>query len=343
MTSNMQMYVGLDVHKKFIFGCVKDKEGRVIHEEKFVNEPNKMDAFLLNVPEDSKVALESSSCWQYAFDYLVDKGFDVSLSNPMKTRLIGESKKKTDAEDARKIADLLRTNMLPLSYAAPKHVRMQRQITRHRLSLVNMRVEVKNKIHAILRRHGIQFESEDAFTQKSIEYMQKFDLPMCDKFEIDQYVGVLRHLTLKIQETQERIEELAKDDPYARLLMTHPGISHYSALMITAEIGDVQRFSSGKKITSFSGLNPSVYQSGEKCYMGRISKEGSNNLRWILIQCANIAVQKDRKLKSYYLKKKLAKGHNKAIVACARKLLINLYVMMRHNIPYHALRVNKAS
>lgn len=343
MTSNQQLYVGLDVHKKFIFGCVKDKEGKTIHEEKFVNDPVKMGEFLAKVPQDSKVALESSSCWQYAFDNLVDRGYEVSLSNPMKTRLIGETKKKTDAEDARKIADLLRMNMLPLSYAAPKHVRMQRQITRHRLSLTNLRTEVKNKIHAILRRHGIQLEAEDAFTQKSIEVIQSFDMPMCDKFEVDQYIGVLRHLTLKIQETQERIVELAEDDPYARLLMTHPGIGHYSALMITAEIGDVQRFSSGKKITSFAGLNPSVYQSGEKCYMGRISKEGSNNLRWILIQCANIAVQKDRKLKSYYMKKKLGKGHNKAIVACARKLLINLYVMMRHNISYHDLRINRAS
>lgn len=343
MVSNMQTYVGLDVHKNFIFGCVKDKEGNTIFEQKFKNDPHSMDLFLLNVPKDSKVALESSSCWQYTFDYLVDRGLDVSLSNPSKTRLIGESRQKTDPGDARKLADLLRTNMLPLSYAAPMYVRMQRQITRHRLSLVNMRVEVKNKIHAILRRHGIQTEVEDVFTEKGICFLESLDLPMCDRFELDQYIGLLRHYSKKIDETQERIEELANDDPYARNLMTHPGMSYYSSLMVTAEVGDVQRFNSSKRLVSFAGLNPSVYQSGDKCYRGAISKQGSTHLRWILIQCANIAVQKDKRLKSYYMRKKLAKGHNKAIVAVARKMLINLYVMMRYNIPYHALRVNKAS
>ena len=338
----MQTYVGLDVHKKFIFGCVKDKEGNLIYEKKFPNEPHAMDEFLANIIGDSKIALESSSCWQYIFDYLVDKGNEVYLSNPVKTRLIGDSKKKTDCEDARKIADLLRMNMLPLSYAAPAHIRMQRQITRHRLSLVNLRVVVKNKIHAILRRHGVMTEIEDVFTQKSIEYMQTLDLPMCDKFELEQYLGILRHLSLKIEETQSRIKELAEDEPSARLLMTHPGVSHYSALMIISEIGDIRRFSSAKKLVSFAGLNPSVYQSGDKCYKGHISKEGSKNLRWILIQCANIAVQFDKRLKSFYLRKKLAKGHNKAIVAVARKMLINMFVMLKYNIQFKNLRVNKA-
>lgn len=344
MVSTCKQYVGLDTHKKFIVGCVKDKEGNTLFEQKFKNEPNAIDLFLLNVlQEDSKIALESSSCWQYVYDYVVDKGFTVYLSNPSKTRLIGESKKKTDWEDARKIADLLRMNALPMSYAAPLHIRMQRQITRHRLSLVNMRVQIKNKIHAILRRHGITTEVEDIFTQKGIAYLESIDLPMCDRFELDQYIALLRHTGNKIDETQERIDELAGDDYHAKLIVSHPGIGNYGALLITAEIGDIRRFSSSKRLVSFAGLNPSVYQSGERCYTGHIAKQGSKHLRWILIQCANIAIHKDKRLASYYLRKRLVKGHNKAIVAVARKMLINIYVMMKYNINYNTLRVNKAT
>jgi transposase len=343
MVSNKQSYVGLDVHKNFIFGCVKDKEGKTLFEQKFKNEPHSTDLFLLNVPRDSKVALESCSCWQYAFDYITDAGFDVVLSNPSRTRLIGESKKKTDPEDARKLANLLRVNMLPLSYAAPMHVRIQRQITRHRLSLVNLGVEIKNKIHAILLRHGIQTELDNIFTQKGLEYLESLDLPMCDRFEIDQYISLLRHLNISVDKTQERIDEFANDEPHAKLIQTHPGVGVYASLMIVAEIGDIRRFSSSKKLVSFAGLNPAVYQSGEKCYKGHISKQGSKKLRWILVQCANVAAQHDKRLKSFYMRKKLAKGHNKAIVAVARKMLVNLYVMMNHNIPFHALRVNKAT
>lgn len=338
MVSIKQEYVGLDTHKKFVFGCVKNKDGDILFERKFKNEPHAIDLFLLNVAKDSKVALESSSCWQYVYDYLVDKGYEVFLSNPCKTRLIGESKKKTDVEDARKLADLLRMNMLPLSYAAPVHIRMQRQITRHRLSLVCMRVQVKNKVHAILRRHGIQTEMDDCFTQKGLEYLESLDMPMCDRFELDQYIGLIRHYSKKIVETQERIEEIAKDDPHARILTTHVGMGYYSSLMAVAEIGDIRRFNSSKKLVSFAGLNPSVSQSGERCHLGHITKQGSKHLRWVLIQCANIAAQKDKKLKSYYMRKKLAKGHNKAIVAVARKMLINIYVMLKHNITYDHLR-----
>ena len=144
MTSNKQSYVGLDTHKNFIVGCVKNKEGHTRFEQKFKNDPHAMDLFLANVPSDSKIALESSSCWQYVFDYLVDKGYEVMLSDPCKTRLIGESKKKTDFEDARKFADLLRMNMLSESYAAPHCVWVQRQIARLGLSLVSVRVQVNN-------------------------------------------------------------------------------------------------------------------------------------------------------------------------------------------------------
>lgn len=342
MTQTMQLNVGLDTHKKFIVGCIKDDIGNIIFEKKFKNDPHEIDIFFVNVPKDSKVALESSSCWQSVFDYLVDKGYEVKLSNPIKTRLIGESKKKTDWEDARKLADLIRMNMLPLSYAAPHYIRVQRQITRHRLSLTLMKTRIKNKIHAIIRRHGYQFEIDDLFTQKGLQVLASTDLPMCDRFELDQYIDLVRHYDHSIAQTQDRIEEMSRDDPYARIIITHIGISYYSSLMITGEIGDIRRFKKAKYLISYAGLSPSVSQSGEKCYLGPISKQGSKNLRWILIQCANAAIKRDKRLKSFYLKKKLGKGHNKAIVAVARKILTNLYVMMTYNITYQNLRVNKA-
>lgn len=344
MVSKHTMYVGLDTHKKFSQGCVLDKEGRVILEQKFRNDPHSMDMFLLNVKkEDSKIALESSSCWQYVYDYLTDAGYDVVLANPSRIRLIAESRKKTDKNDAKILADLLRMNMLPESYAAPGHVRLERQITRHRLSLKGMQKQTKNKIHAILRRHGYQTELDDIFTQKGIQYLESLDLPMHDRYELDDYIDIIKDFTIRIKVADEHINKYVEKNPHAQLLKTHIGIDYYSALTITGEIGDIRRFNSGRKIISFSGLNPSVSQSGERCYTGPISKQGSKHLRRILIQCANIAIKYDRRLKSYYLKKKLAKGHNKAIVAVARKMLINIYVMMTHNIPYHALRVNKAS
>ena len=340
----MQQFVGLDVHKAFTYGVVEDDKGNVVFERKFKNDPHELDKFLVNIRRDSKIALESCSCWQYVYDYLQDAGYEqLTLAHPLGVRAIATSRKKTDKHDAKILADLLRTNLLPTAYAAPWDVRVNRQITRHRLSLVNLRKEVKHKIHAILLRHGINVDDRysDLFGKAGIEYLRSLDLPYCDRFELDQYLELVDEMTERIKVTQNRIQELAGDDPDARLLMSIPGISYYAALMIKAEIGDIRRFSSAAKLVSYAGLNPSVYQSGTVCRTGRISKQGSKNLRWILVQSANIAVMHDRTLKRFYLRLRRKKGHNRAIVATARKMLKYINTMLKHNIKYHALQIHK--
>lgn len=345
MTSTiMQRYVGLDVHKKFIQGCVLDNEGKVILEQKFKSEPHSMDMFLLNVPENSKIVLESCSCWQYVYDYLDDAGYkDLHLANPSRVGLIAKSKKKTDKNDARILADLLKANLLPESYAAPLDVRNERQITRHRLSLVRLRTDVKNKIHALLLRHGIEHAFSDLFGKSGIKYLYSLDLPMCDRFELDNYTKTIEFLTERINETQERVEEFAKQIPQARILMTIPGIDYYSALMIHAEIGDIRRFNSAKKLVSFAGLNPSISQSGDKCYVGHIAKQGNSNLRWILGQCSNITIMHDSRFATFYQRLRKSKSHNIAITATARKMLNIIFAMLQNNRNYVPLKKCKAT
>ena len=102
MVSNKQSYVGLDIHKKFIFAVVLDSKGDLISERKIRNEPWELDKFFKAMDKDSKIALESCSCWEYVYDYLTDMGFtNVVLANPSKVRLIATSRKKTDAHDAK--------------------------------------------------------------------------------------------------------------------------------------------------------------------------------------------------------------------------------------------------
>lgn len=336
-------YVGLDIHKKFTFGCVLDKEGNIVFEQKFKNEPHSVDMFLLNVYKDSKIVLESCSCWQYMYDYLSDAGYEVVLANPMQVSLIAKSRKKTDRHDAKILADLLRTNMLPQSYASPRDVREQRQITRHRASLTYLKTQIKHKINAILLRHGIEHGYSDLFGEAGKEYLRSLDLPMCDRYELDNYLSLIRHLELKVSQTQERVEDYVSHNPHARLLMTIPGISYYSALMISAEIGDIRRFNHAKQLVSYAGLNPSVYQSGNTIRTGHISKQGNKNLRWILTQVVHVAIKHDKALRRFFLRLKLRRNTNIAITATARKLLCIIFAMLKNNSKYYALQVKKAT
>lgn len=232
--------------------------------------------------------------------------------------------------------------MLPTSWVAPYWVRMERQLARHRASLVSMRSMLKNKIHAILLRHGIDYEYSDLFGKAGIDYLKSLDLPAYDRFELDHYVDMLEEFNQLITKTQERIEEVAEANPQAKLLTSMPGIDYYSALMITSEIGDIRRFESNEKLVSFAGLNPSVYQSGLKSKTGNITKQGDKYLRWIMIECANVAVRHDSTLAKFYQRLKRGKGHSIAIVATARKMLTYIYVMLKHNLEYQALQIHKA-
>ena len=248
-----------------------------------------------------------------------------------------------DKHDAKILANLLRTNMLPESYAAPRDIRDARQITRHRASLVYLKAQIKHKVNAILLRHGIEHGYSDLFGEAGKQYLRSLDLPMCDRFELDNYLSLIRHLELQVEKTQERVEDFTADNPKARLLMTVPGISYYSALMISAEIGDIERFNSAKQLVSYGGLNPSIYQSGNTLRTGHISKQGNKKLRWILTQIVHVSVKHDQSLRKFFLRIKKRRGTNIAITATSRKLLTIIFAMLKNNSKYYALQVRKAS
>lgn len=339
----MQKNIGLDIHKKFIYAVVLDSQGNTISEKKIKNDPYELDKFFKRLDKDSNIALESCSCWEYVYDYLVDMGFTkVVLANPSRVRLIATSRKKTDSHDAKVLADLLRLNALPKSYAPPQVIREQRKITRHRASLGRLKGVIKNKIHAILIRNGINQEFSDVFCKEGTNYLMSLDLSTIDRYQMDQYLELIRHYDVQIKKTEARIEDYVAYTPQVKLLMSIPGVSYYSGLSITGEIGDIRRFSSAKKLTCFAGLNPSVSQSGDKCYMGHIAKQGDKHLRWMLNQCANVAIMHDSTLAKIYHRIKKRRGHNIAITAIARKMLCFIYIMLTHNIKYQALQIKKA-
>jgi len=95
------MYVGLNIHKRHNTACVMDDKGNIVQESKFLNTAEELDRFLESLPDDSRIAMEACSVWEPIFEHIEEKGFNVFLAHPLKTRLIGESRVKTDRTDAR--------------------------------------------------------------------------------------------------------------------------------------------------------------------------------------------------------------------------------------------------
>lgn len=327
------MYVGLDVSKREIVCVGKDKEGRVLYQETFETSAEEMDRLVDAVGCDSMFAVEASTKGVFVYDYLSQK-VHIVVANPHKIRLIAESEKKTDWEDAGILADLLRTNMLPLCYMPDKEVRQVRDLIRQRKSLVEIRTTIKNKIRAILAREGIEIPYRNIVGDLSLNALDGVRIDNEVQMEaVDRLIRLTSVLNDDISDYDAKVVAKYRISKEAQLIDTVPGISNYSAVHIMSAIGDIRRFSSDEQLVSYAGLAPKVYQSGET-RIDRGLKHGDKLLNWILIQDANAAIRSSKKFRKYYLKVKRRKGHNVAIISVARKMTQVIYCMLTRGEPY---------
>jgi transposase len=283
-----------------------------------------------------EIALEASGGWYWVVDGLEKMGAKVHLAHPLKTKLIAESKVKTDKIDAQALYDLLRTEFLPESYIASREVREAREIHRHRAALVKIRTSVKNRIHSLLTKHGIFLSLTDIFGvegRKSLEKI-KSELRPVYKEELKRYLALIDWLNREIKKIEKKIRSLVEDNTLSKLLMTIPGIKYYSAQLILSEIGDINRFSRPKKLISYAGLNPGISQSGKHFHNLPITKQGNVWLRWILIQNAPHAARSDARLGRIYHRIAKRRGNNTAKVAVAREMLQAIYYVLKKKEPY---------
>lgn len=334
-----QLFIGMDLHKNSSTFCVKDASGNIVSEKKILTDRNHIAKFIDSLDAPASLVLEPVSQW-YAFaDFIEAHGVDVHIAHPMKVKAIASARIKNDTIDARVLADLLRTNMLPEAYFSPAPVRSWKETVRFRASLLNQRSQVKNKIHAILHKHALTHPYSNLFGVAGRHWLAS--LPLKDPFKtnLHEYLKLIDYLTNMIDRAEKEVEKTVVNHPQATLLTTIPGVSYVSALTIMSEIGDIARFPSAKKLMGYAGLVPSTYASGDQTRHGKITKTGSKWLRYIMIEIAHHQ-QRCKKIPgfgSYYLKLKQRKGSKTAAVATARKLLAVVWRMLMDNRPYSVI------
>ena len=331
--------VGVDVHKGFYQACLKDEHGKILEEIRFQNNLEGADklASILRKRGQAKVALESTgNLWVKLYDRLdEEENVDVILTNPKKTRVIPEAKIKTDKLDSRLLADLVCADLVARSYVPPIETRMHRALLRERISLVESRTMIKNRIHALLDKYEIQPGYTDLFGKKGLEWLRNLKLPSIDQTILEVNLQRLQELEAHIEAFTSKIAREAATKPEVKLLMGFTGIDYCSAMLLASEIGDITRFSSAKKLVSYAGLAPGSRQSADKTIHGHIVKEGNKRIRWILIEAAQHASRHDPRLRQFYLRILKRRGYQKAIVAVARKMLVSIYHVLSKNEAYH--------
>jgi transposase len=199
-------------------------------------------------------------------------------------KLIWQARCKTDPIDARKLAELLRTNLLPVIWVADAETRALRQLLRGRAFLVRERTRLKNRIHGHLTAENQRCPVTDLYGQAGRAWLAGLVLAPAARLQVDLLLSLIDVLDARIRQLDRPIQRQARRDPIAQQLATVPGVGAFGALFLQAEIGPVERFRSSHDLAAYAGLTPSTRSSGGKTTHGGVSHAGNPWLKWILIE-----------------------------------------------------------
>jgi transposase len=175
--------------------------------------------------------------------------------------------------DAATLAQLLRAELLPEAWIAPQATRDLRDLLRHRAALVRRSTRLKNRVHAVLADRGIG-EDRGLWTGPGRAWLADLERPPIPPTMVEDCGGLLDALATPIGRLERELYGLAKPDPRVQALMVLPGIGRLTAMTLVAEIGDIARFPTARKLCAWAGLTPQVRNSDRKVRHGHITKMG---------------------------------------------------------------------
>jgi transposase len=273
----MTVYVGMDVHRKRSQVAIVDAAGDQQRNRNLANDPAQLVPILGALPPGTPVAFEAAYGWGWLVELLEE--LEPHLVHPSRCKAIASARLKNDKVDAATLAQLLRADLLPEAWIAPQATRDLRALLRHRASLVRLSTGLKNRVHAVLADQGIA-ERSSLWTAPGRGWLADLALPPIPRAILQDCCGLLDALAIPIGRLEGEIAALAKPDPRVQALMALPGIGKLTALTLVAEIGDISRFPTARKLCAWAGLTPQVRNSDRKVRHGHITKQGSPWVRW---------------------------------------------------------------
>jgi transposase len=322
----MSVYVGIDVHRKRSQVAVVTGDGTVELNKNVVNGSEPMLRLIGDLPPGTPVAFEAAFGWGWLAALLEDYGFEAHLVHPLRCKAIASARLKNDKVDAATLAQLLRADLLPEAWIAPPAVRQLRALLRHRAGLVRLGTQQRNRIHAVVADFGFD-RSGSYLSGPGRGWLAGLDLPPVSREVVADCLAVIDGLAPLIDRIDDELRQHAKADPRVKTLTTLPGVGQFTALVMLAEIGDISRFGSARKLASWAGLTPTVRGSDRTVRHGHISKQGSAWLRWVLNQAAQTAKRSPDFAATYAAIAK-RRGKKIATIAISRKLLTRAWHLL---------------
>jgi transposase len=255
------------------------------------------------------------------------------------------AKRKTDRDDALRLAQLEALGQLLVVVVPDKRVREWRALIAHRQALVTQRVAAQNRIRAVLVGQGLPApRGAKAWTAAGLAGIAQFARPLADCPPDELWRGMLDLALTAYRQAEDlaaaaeaKLDDLGRANPRVRLLDTVPGLGPRTAEAVVAHLDDPKRFKTGKQVGAYGGLVPRQFQSGEDDRRGRITRRGPAILRKLLVQCAWCMLRYNRWARAVFDRLSRGKARRKqAVVALARKVLVRCWAMLRDGTPWRA-------
>jgi transposase len=345
------IYVGDDVHHKQWNITVLGQERILIKGKVVVPDPKALIEYLRRKIdfEEIIIAYEAGFCGFWIYREFKKLGIKVLVVNPADIPTTDkDNKQKTDMRDSMKIAVALRAGLLHSIYVPTIQEEEEQSLLRRRIDLIEKQTRIKVQIKSFIKKHGINLTNQKGGAERwNNEYITQLSkYAKSNKGLQKQIESMLRELEFILEEIKsigidlEKLSEREERKSDYMNLLTIPGIGKVIAITILLELYNIERFNSFSQFASYIGLIPTEHSSGEKQRQGRMTKRGKTKLKSLIIESSWIAIQRDDDFRKYYGKLVLRMKPQKAIIRCARKLLLRIYHILKKKEVY---KINKAA
>lgn len=344
--------MGCDCHRMFSRITARDEDGGIIWRQRLEHGDRvRLRKQLSGLPEGTPVILEGTFGWGWLSDELLAADLDPHLASS--TKIAAWRKARGLAKSNRLDADLLSELWTQQPrwwevWLAPPEVRDQREWLRYRMSLVKTQTAVKNRIHAVLHRHGIIHEFSDLFGMGGRRYLTSLivakdtRLPESGRLTLKGHLQLLDQLRRQIATATRTFRKQVLGSSTAMRLRSLPGICWILGYTINAEIGDIKRFRNPKHLCSYSLLAPRSNDSGlepedEDAPKGRhVGHVGRRTLKWAWIEAAHGAVRKGGRFRAIFDRYTDGgkRNRNRGYIVVAHELCRIAYVLLKKEIDY---------
>ena len=324
----MRRFIGIDLHRNCFTACTLLENGRAYERSWRLRDLHR---FASQLRKTDEVAVEVTGNTRLFYDAVVERAARVAVVNPTQFKVISQSVKKTDRNDARTLAFYLSKEMLPEVRMKDKTHAQLASLTQTRDKLVKLRTSLKNKINNILSAHGINLRKEALSSEKGLNEVLGMMFDPIVEVELGVLVEQIRSLNKSISKLDDSISNGSKKLRGYKNLKSIKGIGDTGAGILLSVIGDINDFADEGKLAAYFGIVPRVNNSNETLRSGRITKRGNKLGRTTLVQCALIAMRYSPYLAEFYGRVKARRGTGKAIIALAKKFLGIIYHTLKQN------------